>query len=242
MKESHADIIDFDFEALLPADRYRLLTNFVVPRPIALVSTRSTEGQNNAAPMSFFNVLSHDPPIIILGIQSRPDGCEKDTMTNIRRTGEFAVNMVDRTIANEMIICGANFNSGVDEFAVSGLTSVFGSKVNVPLALESPCTMECRVERIIDYPRRAIILGEVLSMHVRRSCLDKNVHYVNPEEYQPIARMHADNYILSGEQFSLRKPVALEGDDIPNPAGRVDSAKDLTNSNSATQSTSKACI
>lgn len=240
MKENVSDKVGFDFQALPPADRYRLLTNFVVPRPIALVSTRSAEGQNNAAPMSFFNVFSHDPPIIILGIQSRPDGCEKDTMTNIRRTGEFAVNMVDSAIANEMIVCGANFNSGVDELAVSGLTSMIGSKVNVPLALESPCAMECRVEQIIDYPRRAIILGEVLSMHVRRSCLDKNVHYVNPEEYQPIARMHADNYILSGEQFSLRKPVALEGDDIPNPAGRVDNVKDLTNS--ATQATSKAFI
>lgn len=237
MKENVSDRVDFDFEALLPADRYRLLTNFVVPRPIALVSTRSTEGQNNAAPMSFFNVFSHDPPIIILGIQSRPDGSEKDTMINIRQTGEFAVNMVDMAIANEMIICGANFNSSVDELAVSGLTSVIGSKVNAPLALESPCTMECCVEQIIDYPRRAIILGKVLSMHVRRSCLDKNIHYVCPEGYHPIARMHADNYIPSSEQFSLRKPVALEGDDVPNPGEYFDRSQGLTKF--ATQSTSK---
>lgn len=60
-------MMDFDFTRLSPQDRYRLLTNFVGPRPIALVTTRSEGGHANAAPMSFFNVFSQDPPIVILG-------------------------------------------------------------------------------------------------------------------------------------------------------------------------------
>ena len=202
--------MQFDFTQLPPADRYRLLTNFIGPRPIALVSTRAAAGHTNAAPMSFFNVFSQDPAIVILGIQSRPDGREKDTIGNIRRTGEFVINMVDMAMADAMILCGVNFAPDVDEFAFSGLTQVPCRQVNVARAIATPCAMECRVERIIDYPRRAIVLGEVLEMHVRDDCLDTAGRYVNPDIYQPIARLHADNYIVSDRQFELRKPAEMQ--------------------------------
>ena len=58
--------MEFDFRTLQASDRYRLLTSFVVPRPIALVTTRALSGHDNAAPMSFFNVFAQEPPILIL--------------------------------------------------------------------------------------------------------------------------------------------------------------------------------
>ena len=139
--------MEFDFTTLPAPDRYRLLTNFVVPRPIALVSTRSPGGANNAAPMSFFNVFSQEPPLLILGIQGRC-GEEKDTLANIRREGAFVVNMVDMSLAEAMIVCGVNFEAGIDEIAFAGLTAVPGVKVPAPRIAESPSSMECRVERI----------------------------------------------------------------------------------------------
>lgn len=201
--------MQFDFTRLLPQDRYRLLTNFIGPRPIALVSTRAEAGHTNAAPMSFFNVFSQDPPIVILGIQTRPNGHEKDTMGNIRRTGEFVVNMVDMDLAEAMILCGVNFGPEVDEFAFAGLDAAPCRQVDVMRARRTPCAMECRVERIIDFDRRAIVLGEVLEMHVRDDCLDANGRYVDPSVYQPIARLHADNYIVSDRQFELLKPAEM---------------------------------
>ena len=69
--------------------------------------------------------------------------------------------------------------------------------------------MECRVERIIDFSRRAIVLGQVVEMHVRDDCLDARGRYVNPDFYQPIARLHRDNYITSDRQFEIRKPDEL---------------------------------
>ena len=201
--------MDFDFTRLPPQDRYRLLTNFVGPRPIALVTTRSAGGHSNAAPMSFFNVFSQEPPIVILGIQARPGGSEKDTLGNIRRSGEFVVNMVDLAIAEQMIVCGVNFAPDVDEVSFAGLTAVPCRQVGAARVAESPCAMECRVERIIDFPRRAIVLGEVVEMHVRDDCLDAAGRYVNPEAYQPIARLHADAYVVADRQFELKKPVEL---------------------------------
>lgn len=198
--------MDFDFTAITAQDRYRLLTNFIGPRPIALVSTLSAAGHDNAAPMSFFNVFSHDPAIVILGIQTRPDGVEKDTVSNIRRTGEFVVNMVDMAIADEMLVCGLAVDPDVDEIALAGLTAVPGKQVKARLVAESPCSMECRVERLIDFDRRLIVLGEVVHMHVRRDCLDASGRYVDPERYQPIARLHADNYITSDRQIVMPSP------------------------------------
>jgi flavin reductase (DIM6/NTAB) family NADH-FMN oxidoreductase RutF len=201
--------MDFDFTRLPDEDRYRLLTNFVGPRPIALVSTIDADGRHNAAPMSFFNVFSHEPPILILGIQPRVDGTPKDTVANLRRSGEFVVHMVDMAIARAMLVTGRDVAPGVDEIEMAGLTAVRSRQVAAPRIAEAPCAMECRTEQIIDYPRRAIILGRVVQMFVRDTCLDARGRYVNPETYQPIARLHADNYVTSDRQ------IVLEDDDLP---------------------------
>lgn len=198
--------MEFDFTELEPEGRYRLLTNFVGPRPIALVTTRSAAGHNNAAPMSFFNVFSHDPPIVVLGIQPRLSGEEKDTTINIRRTGEFVINMVDMALSQQMLICGLGFDSEIDELKMAGLEGGACRKIDASFVAAAPCAMECRVERLIDYPRRVLVLGEVVHMHVRRDCLDAEGRYVNPDTYQPIARLHADNYITSDRQLVLKPP------------------------------------
>lgn len=198
--------MDFDFTRIAAQDRYRLLTNFIGPRPIALVSTLSEGGQDNAAPMSFFNVFSHDPAIVILGIQTKPDGQEKDTVRNIRRNREFVVNMVDMAIADAMLVCGLGVAPDVDEISLSGLTAAPCEQVAARRIVESPCAMECRVDRLIDYERRVIVLGEVVHMHVHRDCLDAEGRYVDPDRYQPIARLHADNYITSDRQFEMPSP------------------------------------
>ena len=213
--------MDFDFTRLPPRDRYRLLTNFVGPRPIALVTTRAAAGHDNAAPMSFFNVFSHEPPIVILGLQGR-EGVEKDTTSNIRRTGEFVVNMVDMALSDAMIVCSASFPPEVDEIRFAGLTPVPARQVASTRIGESPCAFECRVERIIDWPNRAIVLGEVVEMHVRDNCLDPAGRYVEPARYQPIARLHADNYITSDRQFVLSKPEHLLAHEIGGPNNRAD--------------------
>jgi len=206
--------MDFDFTRIDARDRYRLLTNFVGPRPVALVTTRSPAGHDNAAPMSFFNVFSHEPPIVIIGLQGR-EGVEKDTTANIRRTGAFVVNVVDLGLAEGMILCSANFPPDVDELAFAGLAAVPAAQLAASRVAASPCAMECRVERIIDWPNRAIVLGEVVAMHVRDDCLDPQGRYVDPGRYQPIARLHADNYIASDRQFVLSKPAEVLAHEMP---------------------------
>ena len=82
---------------------YRILVSSVVPRPIAFVSTVSPEGVYNLAPFSFFNVVCGDPPVVCFSpIWRNPP---KDTIVNIRATGEFVVNIVSEEFADKMNVC-----------------------------------------------------------------------------------------------------------------------------------------
>ena len=87
------------FPSLAPRERYKLLCATVVPRPIALVTTVDAQGVVNAAPFSFFNVFSDDPPLVVLGLQHRPGNQRKDTTRNIAENGAFVVNLVDEALA-----------------------------------------------------------------------------------------------------------------------------------------------
>ena len=107
----------FDFAALSTRDCYRLLVDTVVPRPIAFVTTLDRSGRRNAAPFSFFNVMGHDPPIVVLGLEQRRDGTQKDTAANIRSTHDFVVNLVSEGLAKQMNVSSASVPSEVDEIS-----------------------------------------------------------------------------------------------------------------------------
>ena len=134
--------IDFDFRTLPARDRYKLMIGTIVPRPIALVTTVDAMGRINAAPFSFFNCLSHDPPILALGVENHPDMSFKDTAGNIRMTEVFCVNIVSHAIAEAMHICAIGFPFGTDELAEAGLTPVPGTVIAAPHIAEAPAAFE----------------------------------------------------------------------------------------------------
>lgn len=202
--------MEFDFEALPKEVRYKLLCAFVAPRPIALVTTVSPDGVANAAPFSFFNVFGDDPAIIILGIQSRPDGTPKDTTKNIKDTGEFVAHLVDQPLASQMVECAIEFASGEDELSLTGLRVVPSLKVKPGRMREAPAALECRLETTVEYDRRSIMLGRVVNMWVRDDCIDPKTLYVNSNAYRPLARLHKDFYIVAEDLFELPKPTMEE--------------------------------
>lgn len=202
--------MNFDFEILEKPDRYKLLCSFVAPRPIALVTTVSVNGVANAAPFSFFNVFSDEPPIVILGIQARPDGTPKDTTRNIKETGEFVVHLVDGPLGQKMVDCAVECASDVDETVAAGLNLAPSIKVKAGTIEAMPAALECRLETSIEYDRRSIILGRVVHMRVRDDCIDPGTLYVRSDVYHPLARLHADNYIVAEDQFEICKPSLEE--------------------------------
>src|SRR5580692_6685787 len=154
-------------------DRYKLLCAVVVPRPIALVTTLDVNGAVNAAPFSFFNVFSEEPPLIVLGLQHKPDRTPKDTTRNIQRDGEFVVQMVDEALAKAMNDCAVDFPSGESEVSALGLATLPSVDVKVPRLAAAPFALECkRTVSLAFGPGRELLVGEVLRVHsIRNSCM-----------------------------------------------------------------------
>ena len=132
----------------LPADiRYKILTATVTPRPIAWVTTRSRGGAANAAPFSFFNVLGHEPPTVVLGLLRHPNKGLKDTAQNIVETREFVAHLVSRHMAEAMNATAVDAPTGVDETEIAGLQTLPSQMVAPPLIKGCPVAFECRSSR-----------------------------------------------------------------------------------------------
>ena len=150
----------FEFDKTPNQNIYKLLVSTVVPRPIAWVTTQDIDGTVNAAPFSFFNAVSGNPPVVAIGIGGRAPGDVKDTGGNIRRTGEFVVNLVSNALAEKMNITAIDFDKDVNELAEAGLTTAPCSRVKPPRIAESPVSFECERLVIVEVGvDRAVILG-----------------------------------------------------------------------------------
>jgi flavin reductase (DIM6/NTAB) family NADH-FMN oxidoreductase RutF len=197
---------DYDFATTAAPVRYKLLVGSVVPRPIALVTTADADGRVNAAPYSFFNVLSHDPAVVALGIERRSDGRPKDTVRNIDATGEFVVNLVDEAMAPGMNICGADFEPGIDELEKAGFAAAPSLLVKPPRIAEAPVALECRLLRDVrlgDGNKRAILLGEVVALRIRDDLVDPATDRVDTEKMALIGRLAGPDYVRITDRFAL---------------------------------------
>ncbi|MBE9605186.1 flavin reductase family protein [Acetobacteraceae bacterium H6797] len=194
---------DFDFAALAPRDRYKILIGTVVPRPIAWVTTVDKQGRVNAGPYSFFNCLSADPAIVALGVEYRADGSSKDTARNIRDTGVFTVNIVSEALAEAMVATAVDFDHGVDELAIAGLETAPGKAVASPRIALAPAALECRLHSFLDIrDSRDIILGEVVHAHIRADAVNDRLH-VDPALIDAVGRMGGTGYALTRDFFDL---------------------------------------
>ena len=150
----------------------------VAPRPIGWISSRDPDGHVNLAPYSFFNAFNYTPPII--GFSSTQ---WKDSVANIKDTGEFVWNLVTRDLATQMNATAAHVAREVDEFKLAGVTAVPSKFVNVPRVGESRVAFECKVTQIIQLQgadgtkaQAWLTLGEVVGVHIDKSLIKDGVY------------------------------------------------------------------
>lgn len=200
--------MELDFETATAADRYKLMTSTIVPRPIAWITTLSTNGARNAAPFSFFNAMSKEPALLAVGILAERDGAMKDTARNILDTGEFVVNLVPRSAADAMNLTSIDTPAEVDELALAGLDTAPSVKVKPPRIAISPVSFECRLHTPIVLSNQLIAIGEVIQLHIADAMmLDAERLDVNTPHLDLIARLHGRGFYSSAEPaFELSRP------------------------------------
>ena len=196
--------MELELAQLPPHETYKILIGLVIPRPIAWVSTWSENGVANCAPFSFFNVISEEPPLCIISFNWRSDRQIKHTLKNIRRTGEFVVNLADEGTANAMHLSGTELPESESEFKKYGLTPLPAKLVKHPRIAEAAASFECRLERRINFgPEREMVVGEILLIHAREGIIDPVTKRISEELYRPVGRLFATRYCKTGERFDL---------------------------------------
>lgn len=193
-----------DFSKLTPHECYKVLIGSIVPRPIAWITTVDKSGRVNAAPFSFFNALSADPPLIGFGIQRKADGVKKDTLRNIQETGVFTINIVNNSLVEAMSICAIAFPEQENELVAAGLGSEEGILVPSPRILEAPVALECKQMMIVPTgPRGEIVLGEVVFAHIHQDLCDPEKLHIDQQLLDAVGRMGGQGYSLTREYFDL---------------------------------------
>lgn len=200
--------MDCDVRELDGTSLYKLLTGSVLPRPIAWLSTQDLLGVANLAPFSFFTVAGLNPPLLAITILKKPDGSDKDSLANIRATGEFVVNIVNQQLVEEMNQSCAAYPAEVDEFDLAGLEKVRSKQVKAPGVARSPVRYECVLHSCLDLGHGAsgstLVLGEIRHLHV-----DDAVYHagrINLQALHPIGKLAGDGYTLVHEDFALARP------------------------------------
>jgi len=196
--------------ALAHPDFYHILISAIAPRPIAWVSTLSKEGRPNVAPFSFFTVVSAQPPL--LGFSPGPRRTKegrvsKDTLRNVRDTGEFVVNIVTFDTAEAMNLTSGEYDHSVNEFDLAKLKQRPSRIVRAPQVAESPLSFECKLNQILDFgdpPTGGFVIGEIVSLHMEDALLRDG--RLDGNTLDLIGRMGGTQYTRTQMRFDMHRP------------------------------------
>jgi flavin reductase (DIM6/NTAB) family NADH-FMN oxidoreductase RutF len=196
--------MDFDVEKLSARENYNLMIGLIAPRPIALVTSLNEDGGLNAAPFSAYNYLCTDPPIVGLGVMDRAGGAfvPKDTARNIRRTGEFVINVVTEDLLDGMNVCATDYPENVSEIEMAGLTTVASRLVKVPRIAQAHAALECVEFTTMEIGRSRIVLGKIVAMYVEDAFIDPAGPYIKAEDLHAVGRMNGQGaYVKTRDAF-----------------------------------------
>ena len=182
---------------------YRLLTAVVVPRPIAWVTTVDSAGVVNLAPHSFYTVVCARPPIVMFSSVGR-----KDTLRNVRETGEFVVNVATARLLDQVNNSAARFAPGQSEPEHLGIDLEPSSRVTPPRVTRSPASIECTLHSVIELGDSTMVLGNVELVSVDATVLVDG----HPDFglLDPLARLGRDEWALHAEVVSVTRPQRPE--------------------------------
>lgn len=192
-------MLSFDTNGDFSAN-YKLLIGSILPRPIAVVGTKNSDGTNNLAPFSFFTTVSAKPMIVVLGPMIRTATSDiKDTARNIEREKEFTISMVSEPLIDPINLCSTELAYGEDEFKFSGLTPLASEKIKAMRVKESPIHFECVLRDLIKYGDKPgagwMIAGEVIKVHVNEDIYENG--RILTQKWNPVGRGAGNDWFLT---------------------------------------------
>ncbi|MEH6393650.1 flavin reductase family protein [Pseudoalteromonas sp.] len=187
---------------------YSQLVGGITPRPIAWVSTVSSDGVANLAPYSFFTVASVNPPVLSVTQVNPSDNKNKDTLNNLLATKECVINVVSHELVEQMNQSCGNYPSSVSEFIAANIESTV-SKFVKPLSVKaSKVRYECTLREVITISKQPAG-GQMMLLDVVGVFIDDSVlvdGYINPTALQSVGKMGGNDFATTQQLFSLARP------------------------------------
>jgi len=222
LKKDHIEINPADPERSALSN-YKLLISSIIPRPIGFVSTLSEDGRSsNLAPMSYFTVVNHDPPIFVLGFAGGFDKM-KDTLRNLVETHECTINIISEHFVEAANATSINAPYGVSEWALSGLTPAKCTNVKPPRVRESIFSVECKLIETKEFASQkhpgkkegAMAIIEGARFWVREDAMNADRSAIDPAVLRPMSRLGGMQYGRLTSAMELLRPVY--GRDLKEP-------------------------
>ncbi len=192
-------------------DAHKLMTGSTVPRPIAIVSIISKDGEYNVTPFSYFNGICSKPPTIMFAPARRGwNGTEKDTLINIRDTEEFVVNIVSESFADKMVLSATDFEPDVDEFDISDLAVVPLQLVTPPRVGDSKINFECRLNQIVEIGDGTTgsgfaVIGTIALFHIDDEIYDDG--RINLEKLHPVGHLVVNWFTCLTDSYKIIRKI-----------------------------------
>ncbi len=194
-----------------------LIKYAIAPRPICFASTIDKNGKVNLSPFSYFNFMSHNPPICVFSPLTRMrDGKDKHTLENIREVPEVVINIVNYNMVQQQSLASTEYAKEVDEFDKSGFTAIPSQHIKPPRVAESPVQLECRVKEIITIQEGGgtgnLVLAEIICMHIQGNLLNEH-DQMDQAALDLVARLGGDWYcrVTKDNLFEVPKPLRKLG-------------------------------
>lgn len=212
----------------LPHNPFKAL---VAPRPIGWISSIDSAGNANLAPFSYFNACGDDPPLVMFAQAGRKDKDTrlKDSISNVRQTGEFACNIVGEALKDAMNASSGPHAGDVDEFSIAGLAKADCLSIGCPRVAEVPAVLECRLVRLIqDLPAsdpaapNIMAIGEVVAIYIDDAVIIDG--RADLTRWRPIARCGYRDYATVEQVWPMTRPQNRHRLNSTGPATPADQA------------------
>lgn len=180
--------------------------NMLYPLPVVMVSTADHEGNDDIITVAWVGTVCTNPPMVSISV--RP---ERYSYHMIKESGEFVINLSTEKLAEKVDYCGVRSGRDVDKFKETGLTREKADHVKAPMIAESPVSIECRVNQVLELGSHHMFVADVLAVHVDDSYMDENQKF-HLEYAKPLVYSHGE-YSGIGEKlgtfgYSVKKKSA----------------------------------
>lgn len=199
-----------DFNNINPSNGYHLLTQTIIPRPIAWILSENEDKSLNLAPFSFFNVVCSEPPLLMVSIGKKPNGEIKDTRRNLLSGRDFVVHIANLAQAQALSHSAATLDYGDSELAIDNLPLESFEGCPIPRLADSSVAYHCKFHdsHIMGPSEQAVLYLEVVQLYVNDNIVDTDGKriVIDADKMNPLSRLGGSNFAALDKSFSLLRP------------------------------------